>query len=63
MLFTGQQGGGSRGMGLFRVSNDAETVKSPWDGTRRIRDFAAGHCALQLMRPCGIPLVPRSGRP
>ena len=37
-------------MGLFRVSNDAETVKSPWDGTRRIRDFAAGHCALQLMR-------------
>ena len=51
---------------LFEIAceaNDAETVKSPWDGTRRIRDFAAGHCALQLMRPCGIPLVARSGRP
>ena len=50
-------------MGLFRVSNDAETVKSPWDRARGIRDFVAGHSPPQLMRSGGIPLVARSGRP
>ena len=40
-------------MGLFRVSNDAEAVKSPWDGTRR-REFlpdaaGAAGCGRRLL--------------